>query len=108
MLQNECNIFVDLWNTHRIRKQKGLEHLTGVPNHMYSFSHKYDGQQHGILVTQENLQEVAELSGIMEAPKSFLDEDIKHFFEIIMPNPVAIESNKFAQAFRFVKQSLKS
>ena len=108
VIQNECSIFVDLWNTHRIRKQKGLKLSTGVPNHMYDFPHKYGGQQHGILVTQENLQEVAELSGIMEASKSLLDEEIKHCFEIILPNPVAIESNKVAQAFRFVKQSLKS
>ena len=108
VIQNECNIFADLWNTHRIRKQKGLELPTGIPNHMYSFPHKYGGDQHGISVTEDMLQEVAELSGIMEAPTSYIDEEIKQHFEDVLPNPVAVESSKVAQAFRFVKSSLKS
>ena len=54
------------------------------------------------------LQEVAELSGIMEALTTYIDEEIKQCFENVLPNPVAIESSKAAQAFRFVKCSLKS
>ena len=54
------------------------------------------------------LQEVAELSGIMEALTTYIDEEIKQCFENVLPNPVAVESSKAAQAFRFVKCSLKS
>ena len=100
--------FADLWNTHRIRKQKELKLPTGVPNHMYSFPHKYGGDQHGIIVTQDNLQEVAEVSGMLETPTSCIDEEIKQHFENVLPNRVDVESSKVAEAFRFVQQSLKS
>ena len=41
VLQRECNIFVNLWNSHRIRAQKGLELPTGVPNHMFACPEKF-------------------------------------------------------------------
>ena len=37
VIQCECDIFVDLWNSHRIQNQRGLELPTGVPSHMYDF-----------------------------------------------------------------------
>ena len=64
--------------------------------------------QHGITVTQEKVQEVEELLGILEAPMSYIAEEVKQNVEHVLPNPVAVESSKVAEAFRFVKHSLKS
>ena len=75
---------------------------------MYSFPYKYDGDQHSIIVTQDKLQEVAELSRMMEAQISYMDEEIKQYFENVLPIPVAVESSKVAHAFHFLKCSLKS
>ena len=45
VIQCECDIFVDLWNSHRIRNQQGLELPTGVPSHMYDFPERYGGEK---------------------------------------------------------------
>ncbi len=47
VIQKECDKFVNVWNTHRIRKQKGVELPTGIPNHMYSLPEKYLGCHKG-------------------------------------------------------------
>ena len=41
VLQRECDIFSKMWNSHRIRLQKGLELPTGVPNHMFEMPRKF-------------------------------------------------------------------
>ena len=33
VLQRECGVFSRLWNSHRVRYEKGLELPTGIPNH---------------------------------------------------------------------------
>ena len=48
VIQRECNIFVSNWNTHRIREQKNLLLLSGIPDHMFSFPEQYGGTQCGI------------------------------------------------------------
>ena len=35
LIQREILAFVDLWNSHRIRKQKGVVLPEGIPNHLY-------------------------------------------------------------------------
>ena len=41
LIQREILAFVDLWNSHRIRKQKGVVLPEGVPNHIYNFPEDY-------------------------------------------------------------------
>ena len=41
VLQRECNIFSNMWNSHRIRAQNGLELPTGVSNHMFACPEKF-------------------------------------------------------------------
>ena len=36
-IQREILAFVDLWNSHCIRKQKGVVLPVGIPNHIYDF-----------------------------------------------------------------------
>lgn len=41
LFQNEADIFVEMWNTHRIRAQKQTLLPDGVPNHIYAFPEEY-------------------------------------------------------------------
>ena len=48
LLQKELDEFKDIvWNTHRIRQQKGTLLPDGVPDHIYSFPEKYGLQECG-------------------------------------------------------------
>ena len=41
LMQKEIDIFVDMWNSHRIWEQKNTLLPNGVPNHIYNFPEKY-------------------------------------------------------------------
>ena len=47
VLEREINIFVDLWNGHRIRKQKDVVLPDGVPNHIYDFPEEHNLKESG-------------------------------------------------------------
>lgn len=40
-MQKEIDLFVELWNSHRIRCQKNTYLPDGVPNHIYDFPDQY-------------------------------------------------------------------
>ena len=77
VIQRECDIFVQYWNTHRIREQKGLELPVGIPDHMFNFPEKYAGKKDGFALQREHLQEVAEVSGILDTPVKYIDDESK-------------------------------
>ena len=66
VVQRECDIFVRYWNSHRIRGQDKLEIPAGVPDHMLSFPEQYGVTNLGIPLGNDELIEVAELSGVMD------------------------------------------
>lgn len=41
VMQREIDQFVDLWNNHRIRKQRETVLADGIPNHIFDFPEKY-------------------------------------------------------------------
>ena len=47
VLEKEIGVFVDLWNSHRIRKQKDVVLPDGVPNHIYDFPEEYGLEESG-------------------------------------------------------------
>ena len=65
IVQRECNTFVDYWNSHRIRAQEKLEIPTGIPNHMFSFPENYGATNKGICLSEEDINEVADVSGVI-------------------------------------------
>lgn len=71
LVQKEVDVFREsVWNSHRIRGQKGTVLPDGIPNHMYSFSEKYGLEECGFVVTEEQLKEVAKESGVLEVTLS--------------------------------------
>ena len=79
IIQRECDMFVDLWNSHKIRTQNNLELANGIPNNKFSFPEQYGGKQKSISVTNEFLQQVSTQSGLGVDKGStvydFLDEE---------------------------------
>lgn len=63
VLQQQCDIFTENWNIHRI-KQRKIELPTGVPDHMFAFPEQYGGVQFGMHIEKNHLKEVAELSEV--------------------------------------------
>jgi hypothetical protein len=112
IIQRECDIFVSNWNSHRIRHQDDLSLPTGVPNHMFSFPEGYGGNHCGIPVTQDALEEVAEVSGLLEdnpggRPETYMhDERIKHACEQCLPEPSKVGSSSAKDAYLFLKQTV--
>lgn len=92
IIKRECDLFVDNWNSHRIRYQGNLLLPT---NHIFSFPENYRGNHCGIPVTHDALEEVAEVSGLLEEnPAIYIhDERIKHACEQCLPEPFKMKIN---------------
>ena len=79
VLQKELDTFrVSVWNNHRIRKERDKDLPTGVPDHIYHFPDQYGGERCGLALTDEQLQEVAELSGVLDGTNDYLNEAFRN------------------------------
>lgn len=105
VIQRECDIFVKLWNNHRIREQANLELPTGIPAHMFDFPEKYQGTHMGMAVRDGQLEQVAEFSGVLNAPMQFLDDAIKHFCEDKIANVEELQSKDAINVYRMLKNT---
>ena len=107
IIQRECEVFVNYWNSHRIRYQENLEIPTGVPEHIFDFPDQYGGMNMGTHVAQDQLQGVAEVSGVMSANVfDFIDEDLAHQCSQYLPNVDKIACADAIDAFRFLKNKV--
>ena len=59
-------------------------------------------------VTEEQLQEVSELSGVLEVPSDFLHQDFRRKCESIIPYPHEIEPEDCKDSFIFLKEKFKN
>ena len=105
IIQRENEIFVDMWNSHRIREQANLELPTGIPNHMFEFPEKYGAHHMGTDVTVDQLREVAQLSGVLGGPANYMDNNLRLSCEQTIPNPENIECKNAADAYLFLKRN---
>ena len=65
-MQKECDIFVESWDSDRIREQKDIDLQTGILDHVFSFPESYGGTKDGFQVSVDLLREVAEVSEVLE------------------------------------------
>ena len=87
--------------------QDKLETSAGVPDHIFSFPEQYGGTNIGIPLTNIQLREVAEGSGVMdEDVLDFIDPRVKRECLQFLPNPEKVESKNAIEAFRFLYISL--
>jgi len=104
VVQRECDLFVKIWNSHRIRQQHGLQLPAGIPNHLYAFPEQYGAMEKGIPLSEADLVEVAELSGLASSLQYLTVEDQ---FELcqILPEPEKVCCKDLIAAFKFLKNS---
>ena len=107
VLQKELDVFkTSVWNNHRTRQQKEKELPSGVPEHIYNFPEQYGGQKCGFHITEEQLQEVADLSDVLEGTHDYLKPAFRRECERHLPSPGSIEPAEAADAYRFLKSSV--
>ena len=104
VLQKELDTFrVSVWNNHRMRKQRDKELRTGVPEHIYHYPDEYGGERCGLALTDEQLQEVAEVSSVLDGTNAYLDEAFRNECERHVPNTDDIEPSQVANAYLYLK-----
>ena len=110
IVQRECNTFVDYWNSHRIRAQEKLEIPTGIPNHMFSFPENYGATNKGICLSEEDINEVADVSGVMDNCNSYacIEEVTRQQCLELVARPERIPAKNAIETYRFLKQNIPS
>lgn len=104
VLQKELDTFrVCVWNNHRMRRQKHKALQTGVPEHIYHYPQHYGGEKCGLPVTEEQLQEVAELSGVLEGTDDYLEAGFRRECERHIPDTSDVEPAQAANAYLYLK-----
>ena len=86
-MQKKCDIFIENWNSHRIREQKDLHLPTGIPNYMFSFPESYGGTKNGFQVSVDLLREVAKVSEVLQENQDFLHVPLSTRLGDLIPHP---------------------
>ena len=60
----------------------------------------------GFSVTEEQLKDVAEMSGVLEVPQDFLSTEMREQCSAIIPYPTEVEPNECYDAFKYLKHNL--
>ena len=104
VLQKELDVFrLSVWNSHRIRKQAKKELPTGVPEHIYHCPEEFGSEKCGLQVTEEQLREVAEVSGVLIGTDDYLDGDFRKECERHIPNTNDVEPSQASNAYLYLK-----
>lgn len=108
VIQKEMDIFREtVWNAHRVRSQKDAATPKGIPYHLYSFPDQYNADECGLRLTQEALDEVAKLSGVMSVGDDYLPKSVREECERIVPNIDGVKPTEAADAYLFLKTKYK-
>ena len=103
-MQKECDIFVESWNSHRIREQKDLHLPTGILDHMFSFPESYGGTKDGFQVSVNLPREVAEVSEVLQENQDFLDGPLSTRLSDLIPHPEELKPTETMNAFLYLKK----
>ena len=77
---------------------------SGVPDHIFLFPECYSASRMGINIRyDEELQNVAELSGVMDGT-NYIDDCTLQKCRQIIPNPEEIQSHAAGDAFCYLKR----
>ncbi len=60
----------------------------------------------GFVVTEEQLEEVAELSDVLSSNEDYLPADFRAKCELVIEDPLELDVNDFANAFRYLKENV--
>lgn len=60
----------------------------------------------GWSITEDQLEEVAELSGVLADNDNYLPAELRAKCEQAMPDPLELDVGDFGSAFRFLKENV--
>ena len=108
VLEREMHLFVTNWNNHRIRFQKDTILPDGVPQHIYSFPEKYGLERCGLSISEEQLEQVAELSlsGILRILNEYLENDFENRCAELVEQPGDLDAKDCVNAYLSIKEGL--
>ncbi|CAB4017791.1 Hypothetical predicted protein [Paramuricea clavata] len=94
------NLTQNVYND-RIRAQDKLESPAGIPNHIFAFPENYAATTESIDLSDDDIQDVAEVSGVMDEEHivNFIDQNTKQQCVGLIPNPEKIEANNAIEAY---------
>ena len=102
VVQRECNIFINIWNSHRIRYQ-GMEVQTGIPIHMFEFPEMYGGSFSSNMISKNQLCDSTQASSILQTELEInLEPHVKALCERFLPSPEVVESVNACEAYKFL------
>eukprot|EP00794_Sanderia_malayensis_P008557 gene8557-9472_t len=101
----ECDAFVRLWNSHRIRQQKKLQLPTGIPDHMYAFPEHYGGENKGFVVTENDLIDAADYAELINAPDDYLSVEDRARFSGFVPELSNLEFREAVAVYEYLKNN---
>ena len=102
VVQRECDIFINIWNSHRIRCQ-GKEVQTGIPNHMFEFPEMYGGSSSSNIISRNQLCDAAQASNILQTELEInLEPRVKALCERFLQSPEVVESVNACEAYKFL------
>ncbi|CAB4039374.1 Hypothetical predicted protein [Paramuricea clavata] len=104
LIQKELNIFKDtICNSHRVRCQKDALMPKGVPLHLCSFPEKYGAEHCGFELRKQAIDEVAQLSGVMDVGDDYLSQLVRQECERVIPELDNVKPQDAATTFIFLK-----
>ena len=107
IIQQQLDIFKDtVWNSHRGRKQKDKGLPCGIPEHIYNFPEKYGGENCSYNLSDAQLLEVSNLSGVFRANDDYLQPGFREQCEHLIPNITKVKPRDAAKAFIFLRENI--
>ena len=104
VLQKELDTFrVSAWNNHQVRKQKGKELPTGIPEHIYHCLPQYGGEKCGFPITEQQVMEVANLSNVLDDTDDYLEPNFRMECTRHIPDTDGIEPAEAASAYLYLR-----
>lgn len=78
----------------------------GVPDHIYNFPEEYGLEECGFPVTEEQLRDVAQHSGVLEIDDDYIESEFRAKCARIIPMPVEchVEPAECAEAYKYLKR----
>jgi len=106
ILQKEIDIFVDLHNNHRIRKQDAVELPDGIPNHIYECPEEYGLEECGVQVSDADIALVESKADIADENEDYIDFQLRASCDRLLPN--GVENDGIYNAFVRLKSNLNA
>jgi len=98
------------WNYTSSRKNKNKLLPTGTPEHIHNFPKNYGGEKHGIALTEEQLFEASEFTGVGSTDFDYISEEVRNKCRAIIndENLADIKANpkEASLSYRHLRQSL--